>query len=220
MTAENFCVGRSNQDAWAWIQAGPLWPTPGLMLYGPLGCGKTHLGRILADRTQAFWLDHTDISLTTPASLAASHTRIILDDADQAVERSGETALFVLHLYNMLKEKGGALVLLASKPPAHWACELPDLISRLNTLSIIPIHAPDDALMQRLMLKLFQDCQMTVNEGVVIYLLRHMERSFAEAHRLVSQLNELSLLEKRPITVDLCRRLFSKEPEKDNMAKN
>ena len=90
---------------------------------------------------------------------------------------------------------------------------MPDLISRLNTLPMVPIAAPDDGLIRKVMAKLFQDCQVEVSESVLVYLGRHMERSFAQAQHLVTALNALSLREKKPITVELCRRVLAASAE-------
>lgn len=208
MTADHFCVGSSNQDAWAWIQAWPEWPTPGLVIYGPSGCGKTHLARVFQEKTQALWLDPETISVETPLALLEQNNLFIVDAVDQLLQTIPTVELFLLQLYNLAKEQKGALLFFAHEPPARWGCLLPDLTSRLNTLPVIPVQAPDDTLLTQVLVKLFHDDQLVVSDAVLVYLLRHMERSFASAQKMVRMLNELSLQEKRPITIDLCRRVF------------
>ena len=43
---EDFLPAPSNAAALAWIERWPDWPGPALALYGPAGCGKTHLASI------------------------------------------------------------------------------------------------------------------------------------------------------------------------------
>jgi len=55
LSREDFFVAPSNQDAVTWIDAWPQWPDgggrlAGLALYGPVGCGKSHLAQL--------WLQH------------------------------------------------------------------------------------------------------------------------------------------------------------------
>jgi len=113
--------------------------------------------------------------------------------------------LKLLQLYNRLREDGGHLLLIARRPVAQWTIELPDLRSRLAAAPSVAIGPPDDQLLAALLLKLFGDRQLQVPEPVLLYLLTHMERSFAAAHRLVEDLDHLSLTEKRPITIPLAR---------------
>ncbi|HRQ82666.1 MAG TPA: DNA replication protein, partial [Azospirillaceae bacterium] len=50
MGEADFLVAAPNAEAVAWIDRWPAWPAPALCLYGPAGCGKTHLSRIWAER--------------------------------------------------------------------------------------------------------------------------------------------------------------------------
>jgi hypothetical protein len=44
---------------------------------------------------------------------------------------------------------------------------------------------------------------------VILYLLRHMERSFDAARRLAAELDAAALAEHRPITIALARRVLA-----------
>ena len=215
MEAADFYVSHSNQEAWSYLQGvsqwGATWPTSGVMIYGPSGCGKTHLARIFARQQRALLLTCDSLMAHTPLDLVSHTTHFVLDDVDRWVTQSPEVALRVLQLYNVCQEHGtqGSLVFFARTPPARWGAVLPDLISRLNTLPMIPIAAPDDGLIRKVMAKLFQDFQVEVSEAVLVYLGHHMERSFAQAQHLVTQLNALSLKDKKSVTLDLCRRVLA-----------
>jgi len=214
MHAADFCVSNSNAEAWKCLQACNAWPTRGFVVYGPPGCGKTHLGRVFEQRHQACWLTPQHFEAHPPLTLLARHTHFVLDDVDQWLHGTPGACLLLLQLYNLFQEEPhkGGLLLLAQTPPNRWGCPLPDLISRLNTCTVLPIHPPDDALICKVMAKLFQDFQLDVPEAVLVYLLNHMERSFAQAQLLVTRLHEMSLVEKKSVSVELCRRLF-KHPE-------
>ena len=47
------CRRACNREALAWLARWPDWPAPALVLYGPPGCGKSHLARIWAARAAA-----------------------------------------------------------------------------------------------------------------------------------------------------------------------
>jgi chromosomal replication initiation ATPase DnaA len=82
---------------------------------------------------------------------------------------------------------------------------LPDLRSRLAAAPAVAVAAPDDALLAALLVKLFADRQLGVSREVVLFLVRHMERSFEAARRLVADLDAAALRDHRGITVPLAR---------------
>ena len=55
MGCEDFLVAPSNAEAVAWLDRWPSWPAPALTLYGPDGCGKTHLGHVWRAREEALF---------------------------------------------------------------------------------------------------------------------------------------------------------------------
>ena len=71
----------------------------------------------------------------------------------------------MFHLLNLVKEDD-ANVLLTTAPTALtlWAVRLPDLASRLRALPVVELAAPDDALLRAVLVKLFVDRQLSVDE--------------------------------------------------------
>ena len=65
--------------------------------------------------------------------------------------RAPERALF--HLYNLMRERRGHLLLVAELPPAHWRIALPDLASRLRAAPAVAVAPPDDELLGSIILK-------------------------------------------------------------------
>lgn len=200
--AEDFLPAPCNREALAWLGRWPDWPAPGLILYGPEGCGKTHLARIFAAYAGAVRLE-PDAAIDPEAVLPAR--ALVLDP----VLPLGDE-LRLLRLYNRQRERGGHLLLTARRPVAAWPIRLPDLASRLRALPAIEVEAPDDALLGALLLKLFQDRQLRVSDGVITYLMQRMERSFAAARRIVAALDALSLKRQRAITVIMVRDLLDR----------
>jgi chromosomal replication initiation ATPase DnaA len=197
--AEDFMPARCNQEALAWLARWPDWPAPAFVLYGPPGCGKSHLARIWATRTDGRWLERA-----AQAELEPGEQRTcVLDDAEPVAD---ETAL--LALYHRLHEGHGHVLITARRPVSAWTLRLPDLASRLRAAPAVAIGPPDDALLSALLLKLFADRQMVVGEAVIEYLVRHMERSFDAARQVVAGLDAASLRQQRPVTVALARTLL------------
>ena len=193
---EDFIVADGNREALAWLDRWPDWPAPALALGGPPGCGKTHLAHIWAAHAGAPILQPAALdgkSIADLSELAAQSPAIAIDQAEHA----GERALF--HLYNLMRERRGHLLLVSTNLPAQWRITLPDLASRLRAAPAVAVASPDDDLLGSIILKQLADRQLHVGPGVVHYLVSHMERSAESARRIVAALDRKALAERREI---------------------
>jgi DnaA regulatory inactivator Hda len=205
MEADDFMVADSNREAIAWIDRWPDWPSHCLVIYGPAGAGKTHLANVWRTKSQGALADVAHLA-DDPATLALSAKAIGIDGAEMAAGAAArEQGLF--HLYNMLRENGGTLLLTAHRAPAQWNIGLPDLRSRLLAAPAIALAPPDDALLAALLIKQFRDRQIDIGMDVVDFLLPRMERSPAAIRHMVTTLDSASLAASRKITVALARHI-------------
>jgi len=195
----DFLVAPCNQSAIQWLDRWPAWPAPALTVYGPAGCGKTHLARVFAARSRAPIIEAASLATDSVPALLGNATACVVDDADRAAAEP------LLHLYNLVAERRGGMLLTCQEPPARWPGILPDLRSRLGAAPVIAVAAPDDALLAGLLVKQFADRQLAVSEEVVLFLVHHMERSFEAARRLVAELDAAALRDHRGITIPLAR---------------
>jgi DnaA regulatory inactivator Hda len=215
---EDFLVAEANETAVAWIDLWPSWPQPALVLHGPAGSGKTHLAQVWRHTSGAAEADAQHLLTADPPELLGSGTDLLLDDADRAVQEADDRDAVerrLLHLYNVVRERGGHLLLTARSAPARWELRLADLRSRLQAATCAELGAPDDQLIQAVLIKLFADRQLRVPPEVVRFLLLRMERSFAEAERIVDALDAASLAARKEITVPLARTVLN-APARDD----
>ncbi len=205
----DFLAAESNADALAWIRRWPEWPGFALALAGPPGCGKTHLAHMFRERSGGVLLAAEALG-GDDVPVVAEHRTVVVEDADRGVD---EVALF--HLHNILRETGRFLLLTGREAPARWSLALPDLRSRLAAAPVAAIHAPDDGLLEALLLKLFVDRQLRVGPDVLSFILPRMERSFAGARALVEAIDVAALARQRPVTVPLVRAVLLGENGRD-----
>ena len=206
---DDFLVAPGNEVAVAWIDRWPDWPGPALALYGPPGCGKTHLCQVWRAMSGAVQADAAALDANQPPDLLGAARACVLDGAEAALGTDAERERRVLHLYNLLSERGGHLLVTGRDAPARWACALPDLGSRLAAMTAARLAAPDDALIDAVLVKLFADRQLRVGGEVVRFLSARMERSFEAARALVAALDRAALADRRAVTVPLARRVLA-----------
>lgn len=204
----DFLVSACNADAVAWIDRWPSWTYPHLVIYGPEGCGKTHLAHVFVERSGALVLSAPDEVVL--AFLIHESRAVVFEGADKlAGNPDGERFLF--HLMNLQKENGSSLLMISDTAPSAWGVHLPDLRSRLLAAQVAGIEAPDDALLEGVFLKLFADRRVDVDADVVQYVLPRIQRSFAGVKALVESLDAAALSKTRRITIPLARDVLAEK---------
>ena len=201
---EDFLVAPCNNDAVAWLDRWPDWPAPALAVYGPGACGKTHLADIWKNRSDARMIRPGQLRESSPDRLVSGTRNVIVDDAGPGIDER-----VLLHLYNIVGEGGGSLLLTSRTAPARWSIGLADLRSRLAAAPAVAIGRPDDALIGAVLIKLFADRQIQLDSEVLAYVLARMERSFAAARFLVDALDRSALAAHRRITKPLAREVLA-----------
>jgi chromosomal replication initiation ATPase DnaA len=206
LAREDFLVGPSNATALALVERWPDWPSRTIVLRGPEGSGKSHLA--------AIWARASGARMLSPRSLEGADVPIALATGALVLEnlaegRFDEAALF--HLLNLAREERAYVLITARSAPSTWRIAVPDLASRLRALPVVALTAPDDALLRAVIVKLFADRQLAVDESLVAYLATRIERTFAAARAAVDALDREALRLKRPVTRALAAELF-REP--------
>lgn len=203
---EDFLVAPGNREAVEWIDRWPDWPGHALALFGPPGCGKSHLAQVFALKARALAIAPCDLTPDFVGAHIGRFRAFLVEDAAAA------EALALFHLFNAVREAGGSLLLTGREAPARWPFELADLRSRLAAIPAVRIAPPDDAMMEAVLVKLFADRQLNVAPDVIAYVLRRIDRSFAAAREVVARADREALAGKRSISVPLMKALIGDEP--------
>jgi DnaA regulatory inactivator Hda len=198
---QDFVVAPCNTDAVAWLDRWPDWTSPGLVLVGPAGSGKSHLLASFASAHDGVVLKASDVSVSSLPEQIGAARLVLIDDLGTAQDLS---ALF--HLYNWSVQHGLSMVFASDRPAARLDFGLADLSSRLKALPHVEISPPDDQVLMMVLAKQFADRQITVTQDVLTYLVGRIERSFASVRAAVDAMDRASLSESRAVTIPLIKR--------------
>ncbi|HEV7320107.1 MAG TPA: DnaA regulatory inactivator HdaA [Ensifer sp.] len=164
----------------------PDWPSPVVIIAGPVGSGKSHLASIWKERAGAEVIHPLSGS---DAAVIAREKPVLFEDAD----RSGFDDTELFHVINSVRQNGTGLLMTTRIWPMSWPVTLPDLRSRLKAATVVEIGEPDDELLTQVLIKLFADRQLFVDERLVGYIVQRMERSLEAAQTIVERIDLLAL---------------------------
>ncbi|WP_377512443.1 chromosomal replication initiator DnaA [Octadecabacter sp. R77987] len=202
---DDFFVSDANAAAYAMVSDWENWPDGKLALIGPQGSGKSHLARVFQHLSGAQIIAARDLG---DATLAPPEAPCLVVEDVETLPHAGEEWLF--HAHNHLRATGGRLLVSAASAPTRWNIALPDLASRMQGTSVIRIGDPDDTLLGAVLMKQFQDRQLSPDLRAFNYLLRNMPRSFEAVAWVVAELDHAAMAEQRSITVPLARVVLDK----------
>ena len=221
----NFLPAASNKKAVKWIDSWPNWQRGEeqfhcLIIYGPDGCGKTHLAHVWQKMSKAKIIAGDDLGKSD--FISGDQLVFIVEDVEPCSAKLSSANNFVnnpgtqealLHLFNWTKEQGGYILLTARERPKKWLISLEDLSSRLLASEASKIELPDDDLLKDIMIKQFSDRQITLSKDVIKYLITRTERSFDAVRNLVKDIDNLSMSEKKKITIPVVKRVLENRVE-------
>ncbi len=177
-----FIVSPSNEAAVRHFRSPAHWPLAVTILSGPRKSGRSILARSVVRRTGG----------------------VLIDDA----ERHDEHMLF--HAWNTAQATRRPLVIVADLPPPGWRITLPDLASRLAATPHVAIGPPDEDLVAKLVVRLFERRGLAANPDVIAYVTPRIERSHHAVIGFVDALDAASLAARRSVTVPLAREVLQK----------
>ena len=196
MGRDDFMVSECNRDAYYLVDAWPNWLGNGVFIYGPPGCGKSHLAHLFIDKVRATAEKPIKARIITASSvhmrsvkrLAEENTALVIENVEP---KNNNEALF--HLFNLFNVPGRYMLWTAETAPNLMKFPLRDLATRLKMLPCVKISEPDDIMLQMLIVKLFDDRQIKISPEILSYIITNASRSFAYIEALVAEIDKISL---------------------------
>ncbi len=185
---ENFFISQSNAAAVKAVRAWPEWPSPILLLIGPKGSGKSHLGDAWAQKTRG----------------------VFIDDA----RKIEEGQLFKI-MNQALNGEIEGLLIADRAAPEEWGVKMPDLNSRLSNTPRALLEEHDDEILEPIVRKLFQEKGRDVSQDLIAYLLKYHERSVSAQRFIASELESAAQRQKADLTKSFAARFLKSQSERD-----
>jgi DnaA family protein len=182
-----------------------------LYLFGPAGCGRSHLLLGQCGAAEELGLRCAYLSLAEHAVLAPEVLEgletldlIAVDDVHAIANDSAwEEALF--GLFNRCSDLGTRMLFSADRGPAALPLRLPDLRSRLAWGLTLALQPLDETGRLELLQSLAARRALKLPDDVARYLLDRTARHPSNLVETIARLDQASMAEKRRLTIPFVR---------------
>jgi DnaA family protein len=207
-TWQNWLSRLETEPMEQWLSIGqPL--SQSAYLWGGSHVGKSHVLQACCHMAghDARYLPLADLSRFPPEQvLTDAHlaSLVAIDELDCIeTHQAWQEPLFTL--FNRCVESGAQLLVAANKAPAQLSALLPDLRSRLTSLTIFQLpHFSEEHIAALLRLRA-EAAGITLSNEVLQYCAMRLPRDARKVVHFMEQLDRLSLAQSRPVTIPLIR---------------
>ena len=200
---QDFYVSENNFSAFKLIESWPKWPSRLVNVFGPTGCGKTHLINILKSKIQSMFILAKDINAETLTQYKIKEC-LIIDDFDNNIKEN-----ILYSIINLAFQDNKYLIISSKVSLKKFEVKLDDLKSRFQSFVEIGINLPTDDMIRVILTKNFSDKQIQISEKNIEYILKNIERSYEKINSFSSSIDGLSLAKARPINLQLIKKVLN-----------
>ena len=201
---EDYFVSKSNYFAFEILQKWPKWEKNILNIYGENFSGKTHLSKIFLGKNNGLMIYEKDINDEIFKKLKL-YENIILDGFNY---KTNEKLLY--SIFNLIDSENKFLIINSINPINEMNFQLKDLVSRAKNCLFAKIENPDDELMNAIILKNFSDRQIKIDNKLIDYIAKRIDRSYSKISQFIYKIDELSLKKKKPIDFKIIKEILKK----------
>ncbi len=202
---EDFFVSTNNFEAYKLIENWPKWSSRFINIFGPTGCGKTHLANIFNKKISSFFLKASELNNNSLSFIKLKEC-LIIDDYENNIEEK----LF----YSVLNQcllSNQYIIINSLNPIQSFEIKLKDLKSRFDSFVNIGINLPTDELIKVIISKNFSDKQVKIDDKLLDYILKNIDRSYESIFNLIDKLDNFSLSAGKSININLIKKALKNE---------
>ena len=202
--SQDFYVSQNNFNAFKLIESWPQWPSRFINIFGPKGCGKTHLANILSSKIGSLIISANKIDNGVIGRYKTKEC-LIIDDFNNDIEEN-----LLYSIINLALQDNKYLIISSPISLKKFKIKLKDLNSRFTSFIEVGIDLPTDDLVKVILTKNFSDKQITISKKNIDYILNNIDRSYEKINLFSSLIDNLSLEKAKPINLKLIKDVLIK----------
>tara|TARA_B100001029_G_C14983937_1_gene407772 strand:- start:217 stop:879 length:663 start_codon:yes stop_codon:yes gene_type:complete len=200
--SQDFYVSENNINAYKLIESWPNWTSRLVNIFGPKGCGKTHLINILENKIDSTLIEGSKVDSKVLLKYKVKEC-LIIDDFNNEIDEK----LFYT-IINMGLQDNKYLIISSLNPIKSFKVNLKDLSSRFTSFVEVGIDSPTDDLLRVILTKNFSDKQIKITKKNVEFILKNIDRSFEKVNLFTNLIDNLSLTKAKPINLTLIKKVL------------
>ena len=170
---QDYYVSSNNFSAYRLIESWPNWPGKWVNIFGPKGCGKTHLSNILKKKINLIHIMDAKKVDNETISKFEKLDCLIIDNYEKNIDEN-----IFYSLLNQSKQLDSYLLVNSILPLGNIKFDLKDLRSITESFINLGIELPTDDLLRVIISKSFSDKQIEITPKISEYIIKNIERSY------------------------------------------
>ena len=203
---QDYYVSSNNFSAYRLIESWPNWPDKCVNIFGPKGCGKTHLSNIFIKKIKSYYVEAGDLKNIDMIKNIENKECLIIDDYKNNIKENEFYSIL-----NFLRQANKYVVINSIFPIKNEKIKLNDLKSRLNSFIDVGIELPTDELLRVIISKYFSDKQIDITPKISEYIIKNIERSYEKLFKFIKEIDDLSLSSGKSININLIKKALINE---------
>ena len=200
---QDYYVSSNNFAAYRLIESWPNWPDKWVNIYGPKGCGKTHLSNILKKKMSLVEIFDAKKIDEEKISKFEKLDCLIIDNYENNIDEN-----FFYSILNHFKQLDTYVVVNSPLPIKNMKLELKDLKSRVESFVSLGIELPTDDLLRVIISKSFSDKQIEISPKISEYIIKNIDRSYEKVFKFIKEIDDLSLSSGKSININLIKKVL------------
>ena len=201
---QDYYVSSNNFSAYRLIESWPNWPNKWVNIYGPKGCGKTHLSNILKKKISIIEIFDAKKIDEEKIFKFEKLDCLIIDNYENNIDEN-----FFYSILNHFKQLDTYVVVNSLLPIKNMKIELKDLKSRTDSFMSLGIELPTDDLLRVIISKSFSDKQIEITPQLSEYIIKNIERSYEKVFKFIKEIDDLSLSSGKSININLIKKVLT-----------
>ena len=190
---QDFYVSKCNEYSFKLLNKWPKWEKNFVNLIGEKFSGKTHLINIFLEKFKGIKIHGNEINNDFLKKIKLYENIIIEDLTDEVDENLFFTLINIIDQYNKY------LIVTSNRPIVDFKFKLNDLNSRSKNFLLSLIEKPEDDLMYALILKNLSDRQISIDQKLIEFIIKRIDRTYGKISDFIYKIDEISLKRKKPI---------------------
>ena len=196
---DDYYVSNSNEHVYNLLNKWPKWEKNFLNISGENFSGKTHLVNIFLKKYDGIKFEAKNLKNENLKEIKI-YQNIILENLDTRIDEK-----LAYTLFNIIEQDNKYLITTSNKQIVDFKFKLDDLNSRCKNFILLNINKPDDELIFALLLKNLSDKQISLDNKLINYIVKRIDRSYGKIFDFIYKIDEISLKKKKSIDLKIIK---------------